>query len=75
MSLCLFTEIVSVLYYIYIGEKRTTMNVHLLSHLVDCVKRWGPLWAYSCFVYETMNGHLKKLFHGTKKHVQTGMLS
>ena len=42
------------------------MNIHLLSHLVDCVKCWGPLWAYSCFVYETMNGHLKKLFHGTK---------
>ena len=61
LSLCLFTE-----YYICIGEKRTTMNVHLLSHLADCVRRWGPVWAYSCFVYETMNGHLKKLFHGTK---------
>ena len=42
------------------------MNIHLLSHLVDCVKCWGALWTYSCFVYETMNGHLKKLFHGTK---------
>lgn len=51
---------------LYTGEKWTTMNVHLLSHLVDCVKCWGPLWAYSCFAYETMNGHLKKLFHGTK---------
>ena len=49
-----------------IGEKRTTHNVHLISHLVDCVRSWGPLWAYTCFVFETMNGQLKKLFHGTR---------
>ena len=42
------------------------MNVHLLSHIADTVRNWGPLWAYSCFIYETMNGHLKKMFHGTK---------
>ena len=46
------------------------MNIHLLSHLPECVKKWGPLWAYiafySCFAYESMNGHLKKMFHGTR---------
>ena len=47
------------------GEKSTTMNIHL-SHLVDCVRNWGPLWSYSRFVYETMNGQLKKLFHGSR---------
>ena len=41
------------------------MNIHLISHLADCVSNWGPLWAYSCFAYESMNGTLKKLFHGT----------
>ena len=24
-----------------------------------------PLWCYSCFTFETLNGHLKELFHGT----------
>lgn len=43
------------------------MNVHMLQHLPECdVKRWGPLWAYTCFHFETMNGYLKFLFHGTK---------
>ena len=71
VSLC----IVQVQYYIImllfmygyiLGEKKTTHNVHLISHLVDCVHSWGPLWAYTCFVFETMNGQLKKLFHGTR---------
>lgn len=42
------------------------MNVHLLRHIPGCVRNWGPLWAYSCFAFESMNGHLKKFFHGTK---------
>ena len=50
----------------FIGVKYTTMNIHLLQHLPECVKRWGPLWSYTCFHFETMNGYLKFLFHGTK---------
>ena len=46
------------------------MNLHLLEHLVDCVINWGPLWSYTCFVFETMNFHIKKLFHGTKDMTQ-----
>lgn len=42
------------------------MNIHLLLHLTDCVSWWGPLWGYSAFVFENMNGQLKTLFHGTK---------
>ena len=42
------------------------MNVHLLNHLTKCVRNWGPLWAYSCFQFESANNHLKKLFHGSK---------
>lgn len=49
-----------------VGVKSTSMNVHLLHHLPHCVKLWGPLWAYSCFHFESMNGYLKFLFHGTK---------
>ena len=42
------------------------INVHLLVYLCQTVEMWGPLWAYSCMIYESMNGHLKKLFHWTK---------
>ena len=43
-------------YYIKItGTQNTTVNVHLLNHLPVCVKKWGPLWAYSCFHFENMN--------------------
>lgn len=35
-----------------------TNNVHLLSHLVDCVRRTGPLWSQSTFHFENWNGVL-----------------
>ena len=56
----------AILYAFIIGEKWTTHNVHLISDQVDYVWSWGPLWAYTCFVFETMNGQLKKLFYGTR---------
>lgn len=46
------------------GPRKETFNHHSLLHL-------GPLWAYSCFFYEGLNGDLRSLFHGTKKvHMQ-----
>ena len=51
---------------LYIGENGCTMNVHSLRHLVTCVRNWGPLWAYSCFTFESFNGLLKSRFHGTR---------
>lgn len=52
--------------HLYIGSAMQTMNVHLLRHLVFNVRNWGPLWSYSCFGFESVNGELKKLFHGTR---------
>ena len=49
------------------GRRFCTMNVHMLSHLAQCVRNWGPLWAYSCFPFEGMNGHIKGFFHGTRE--------
>ena len=43
-----------------------TMNVHSLIHLVQTVKNFGPLWAYSSFGFESMNGHFKKHCHGSR---------
>ena len=50
----------------YIGENSCSMNVHSLKHLAKCVERWGPLWAYSCFPFESFNGQIKLRFHGTR---------
>lgn len=46
-------------YQIFYGKTRMTMNVHSVTHLVDCVKNMGPLWTYSMFHFESYNGTLK----------------
>ena len=53
--------------YIFVGNKVATMNVHMLCHLSESVRCWGPLWSYSCFAFEAMNGYIKKFFHGTRE--------
>lgn len=42
-----------------------TYNVHLLTHLAECVEQNGPLWAYSNFHFESNNGVLKNFVCGT----------
>ena len=48
------------------GGTANRMNIHLLRHLAFHVINWGPLWVYSCFSFESLNGELKKYFHGTR---------
>jgi len=43
-----------------------TMNLHMVIHYSKVVRSWGPLWCYSCFGFESMNGHLRKNCHGTR---------
>ena len=47
------------------GLQACTANMHSLLHLVDSVEQWGPLWTYSLFGFENINGHIRKMFHGT----------
>ncbi len=66
-------------YFVYMMERLyepryCTLNVHQLLHLTDCVRNNGPLWAYSCFAFESVNGELMKLFHGTQS-VDTQIVS
>ena len=49
------------------GRRYMTANVHNLLHLTDCIRELGPLWAYSCFHFESQNGALKSLVHGTQQ--------
>ena len=46
--------------------EHVSYNVHLLLHLSESVKFWGPLWATSAFLFENANGRLLRAFHGTK---------
>ncbi|XP_040064449.1 uncharacterized protein LOC120838538 [Ixodes scapularis] len=48
------------------GKKHLTYNAHLLLHLVDSVKEWGPLWNYSAYPFESMNGRIVKLVNGPR---------
>ena len=46
------------------------MNVHLVSHLTHYVRLYSPLWTHSCFMFESLNGYLMQLKHGTQ-HIVT----
>lgn len=48
------------------GQRRMVYNVHLLLHLVQNVRRFGALWAWSNFPFESYNGILKTLYNGTQ---------
>jgi len=52
------------------GIQFCSINIHVLLHLGNCVKKLGPLWAYTCYEYEDLNGQLLKLIHGTR-HIDT----
>lgn len=43
-----------------------TMNLHLILHLPDIVERLGPLWVFTCFPLEALNGEILDLVHGTR---------
>ena len=66
ISICLIIDVRLRIFFFVTGKYTATMNAHLLSHIAECVRKWGPLWAYSCFSFEGMNRNLKILFHGTR---------
>ena len=52
------------------GKKFMRYNTHLLLHIPLYIKNYGSLWAWSAFPFETFNGVIKKLFHGTQSVLQ-----
>ena len=46
------------------GRDCMVYNIHLLLHLVDAVRKFGPLHNYSLFVYENFNGVLGNFLRG-----------
>ena len=63
---CTLYDVLIIVIYTALGSNAATHKAHLLSHVVTCVRRWGPLWAYSTFHFEGMNHQVKKLFHGSQ---------
>lgn len=47
------------------GPENMVYNVHQLKHLSECVKRNGPLYAYSNYPMEDYIGHLVNFVKGT----------
>ncbi|KAI7801395.1 hypothetical protein IRJ41_011007 [Triplophysa rosa] len=48
------------------GKTHVSFNVHLCLHLPESVRNWGPLWAHSGYIFESFNGEILKMFHGTQ---------
>ncbi|XP_062705641.1 uncharacterized protein LOC134287586 [Aedes albopictus] len=51
------------------GIDEMKYNVHLLLHIPACVNNFGPLWAFSLFCFEDMNGVLKKYIKGSNQPI------
>jgi hypothetical protein len=49
------------------GIEFCSFNCHQLLHAAECVRNWGPLWAYLAFQFEGYNGTLLNLFNGSQK--------
>lgn len=47
----------------YFGKSAMTYNIHQLSHVVDNVQNWGPLWSHSAFSFESGNHRLMQAIH------------
>jgi hypothetical protein len=47
-------------------EHVCTYNLHIFSHVPEICREWGALWDTSTFPFESHNGFLMKLSHGTK---------
>ncbi|KAJ8669893.1 hypothetical protein QAD02_001152 [Eretmocerus hayati] len=48
------------------GKACMTFNVHQLLHLAQSVLDWGPLWAHSCYCFESFNSIVLKEIHSAK---------
>ena len=57
----------------YYGKRFMTANLHHLLHLPQVVHDFGPLYSYSCFPYEGLNGQLLNCIKGTQ-HVEIQIL-
>ena len=53
------------------GRESQSFNFHALRHLANQVKKFGPLWLYSAFSYESANHLLLRTVSGLIKNPET----
>lgn len=46
------------------GKKNMTMNIHLLKHIPNNIRNFGPLWTHSAFPFESFNSVLLSFVTG-----------
>ncbi|KAK3933055.1 Halomucin [Frankliniella fusca] len=42
------------------GPEKMRFNIHIMTHLGEAVRNWGPLHLHSTFPFESWNGRLRK---------------
>ena len=47
-----------------------SFNLHLMTHLCDCIQRFGPTWTHSNFPFESFNKELLGNCHGTRYYLE-----
>ncbi|KAM4717502.1 uncharacterized protein FYW61_017580 isoform 2-T2 [Anableps anableps] len=48
------------------GLEHCSFNCHLLTHLTDCARNWGLLWANSAFVFQGVHSRLLQMYSRTQ---------
>ncbi|XP_034245517.1 uncharacterized protein LOC117647730 [Thrips palmi] len=56
------------------GIRYLTLTFHQLLHFPLLVRHLGPMFVYSCFFYESLNGQFARLVHGSR-HVALQIVS
>lgn len=45
----------------YFGRENMRYNIHLLSHVAEGVRNYGPIWNHNSFIYEAKNRYIRAL--------------
>ncbi len=61
------------LYSSLYGKEKCTINLHLHCHLADCVKDFGPVYAFWLFAYERFN-EIMGSFHTNGKSISVQLM-
>lgn len=51
------------------GISHMTFNLHLLTHLIETVRNWGPLWVHTTFAFESWNKRIIDMVTSPKDRV------
>ncbi|CAG5096787.1 Protein of unknown function [Cotesia congregata] len=51
------------------GIENMTFNVHLLKHLPQTIRNWGPMWAHNAFTFESWNHRIMECIISPKDRV------